>query len=392
MKTQSDNQQILSFDKIKASNGTYSCLVENNLGKVIKTFQVIIEVKPRITSKFEPISITSTQSVNVICKASGASPQYQWSLDGRVISHSDQLTIDSTLHSGVLMCTASNEAGYDTVKFKLTVAKPPQSTSPNGANRTEIYLTEGDDTELNCPIENFDNIEWFECSLDLEGKIEKYDSSSDSTTHMRLTKVSLDDTDKYFCLGSNSQGSVSHLFELNVQPKPTTKPTPMTTLRPSRRTTEKSTTELPRKSETTTEKNAETEVEAAENNTQQRSNLVNADQPNGKHVEKEDEKRKFDKTEREDTTEVVTPESDVELNDCKKCASKKAYSCCDHGDFIMWNDAPWWTGLRRQNSHKHRPCKSLTDHMKHKIIGTLRRRVIEEESVIFEPNEADVKE
>lgn len=388
--TQSDNQQILSFDKINPSNGTYSCAVENFLGKVIKTFQVIKkEAKPIITSKFRPISITSTQSVNVTCKASGALPQYQWSLDGRVVSHSDQITIDSTLHSGVLMCNASNKAGYDTAKFKLTIAKPPQLTSPDGANQTEIYLTEGDDTELNCPIEDFENIEWFKSSLDPDDKIEQYDSSSEPTTHMRLPRVSLHDTDKYFCLGSNSQGSVIYLFEVNVKPKPTRKPMPITTLKPSHKTTPKTTTELPRKPETTTEKNNETEVEAeeVENEIQQRSNFVKSDQPYGKLVEKEAEKRNIDKTEREDITEIVTPESDVELSDCKKCASKKTHSCCDHEDYLLWNYAPWWTGLRRQNSHRHVPCKSFTDHKEHRIIETLRRRVIEEESVIFEPNE-----
>ncbi|XP_035222665.1 hemicentin-1-like isoform X3 [Stegodyphus dumicola] len=213
-------------------NGTYLCEASNVAGKVTKSFDLIVNMPPKIERSDETTFVTSSvkESVDIECVVHGIPPPtVLWFknkmpilssfLSAYNISNQGvKLTIRNAdlKDSGNYMCVATNSAGNDTKDFVLNILEPPTIKDTAPLIKTQV----GNKIALECSVVGVPppEISWLK-----ENSVLLFDDSEPSIfgkTELYFDNVKLQHAGNYSCIAVNEAGADRKDFVLQVSAPP----------------------------------------------------------------------------------------------------------------------------------------------------------------------------
>lgn len=195
--------------KLKDS-GSYSCIAKNALGTSKKVFIVKILKSPVFFEKLDNITLFGNETKDVECIALGYPiPQVYWTFNDEKIHDGEELEFDSSMKPGVYSCIAENSEGKVGNSFFFKPMKPPTLLEPT---QRQIDVPEGNELELACPFQDFDEIFWRQKGVLVN------DHTGDK---LFISKVDQTYHGEVECTAANSVGSSSFSYQVNVLIPPT---------------------------------------------------------------------------------------------------------------------------------------------------------------------------
>lgn len=197
-------------------SGAYVCQAENDVGNSQKVFFVTVTEAPKISSALHNITLFTNLTRNIHCDVKGSpKPEIYWTFDGVKIRDGDDLTLKSSMHSGIYTCVAENSEGKDESSFYFDAINKPSFVADFEELKKEIKVREGDGLELLCPFENFNEIHWT-----FNSKV-MFSSQKDSIDNkLRLGKIDRNVNGEWICFVSNVAGNNSFSFNVTVLASP----------------------------------------------------------------------------------------------------------------------------------------------------------------------------
>lgn len=213
-------------------SGNYQCVVTNYFTPIqSKIVQITVLVFPKITEKPRDLYVKAGEDFELHCQAEGyPEPQVSWEKDGgsnfpaasdKRMDYSSEKKVfvfknATPVDSGEYTCKATNDAGSASASALVTVLEAPHFVNPI---RHEVVVSVSDNAVLQCLVRGAPGptVTWFK-----NGKIVKRSSRimfAEAGQVLVITEVKEDDSDKYSCEASNSEGTVRQSTELYVEPE-----------------------------------------------------------------------------------------------------------------------------------------------------------------------------
>ncbi|GFS46965.1 hemicentin-1 [Trichonephila inaurata madagascariensis] len=213
-------------------NGTYICEASNVAGKETKTFELNVNVPPKIEGGNDAAFVTSIANspISMKCPISGIpTPTVMWLRNGipitsgyssiyQITNQGSELTFSNTMRkdSGKYMCLATNPAGNASRNFVLNVLEPPSIKKSPPLVKANV----GSEAVLSCIAEGFPppEISWMKEGSSL---------LLTNTPHIKLedmslyvSDVKLQDAGDYICIATNEAGSTTKDIKFQVAAPP----------------------------------------------------------------------------------------------------------------------------------------------------------------------------
>ncbi|GBM98114.1 Hemicentin-1, partial [Araneus ventricosus] len=224
---------VLEFSNLDLThNGSYICEASNIAGKETKTFNVNINVPPKIQGGNEPAFLTSIAKspLTMQCPVSGIpAPAVMWLKNGIPVtpgySSNFQITNQGTVltvlnsqrkDSGKYMCVATNSAGNTSRNFVLNVLEPPSINKGPSLIKTSV----GSEAVFNCITDGYPppEVSWMKEGSSLLLRNSPYMKLEEMS--LFLSEVKLHDAGDYICIAANEAGSSTKDFKLHVSAPP----------------------------------------------------------------------------------------------------------------------------------------------------------------------------
>ncbi|XP_077864531.1 cell adhesion molecule CEACAM5-like [Saccoglossus kowalevskii] len=222
------NNGNLSLSAIdRYSNGTYTCVADNNLGNDIESIYVDVQYPPTV-SVVPDITCKEGDAVTLVCKVINSNPDVdtiKWSKNGVPVHSNESYTFDriNRNNSGQYICTATNtyfdgssDMGNGTTN--IDVHYQPIIT---GLIETEFKV--GQDADLVCTIDanphiKEETVSWQKVNGDSITKNVVIFSPHGNIVNTTLTinDVTENDSGQYECLAKSEFDDVSHVIILKV--------------------------------------------------------------------------------------------------------------------------------------------------------------------------------
>lgn len=207
----------LTLENVKLLDSSpYICNAANEVGTSQKVFYVTVVESPQIFSNFNNVTLFTNQSKEVECQARGTpDPETYWTFDGVKINAGSKIIFKSSMPPGDYVCVAENSEGKNEKTLHFTAINKPSILHNYEEIKVENKLREGDDLELLCPFENFNEISW------------KFNNSTidNFAYQIKENQLTLQKVDRFIngewkCFVSNSAGSDSFSFKVTVLASP----------------------------------------------------------------------------------------------------------------------------------------------------------------------------
>ncbi|KAG8182020.1 hypothetical protein JTE90_013951 [Oedothorax gibbosus] len=234
LQTRNDTDLELSMVDI-SHQGTYTCEASNVAGKEIKTFNLNVNVPPKLEGEARTFFTTSIINlpVKLTCNVSGVpAPTIMWFKNGVLLSnsptshfqslnHGKNLLISSSVlkDTGNYMCVATNLAGNTARNFVLNVLDPPLIQRSPSLIKSEM----GSEAVFSCMADGNPppEISWIRENSSL--LMTNTPSIMLEKTSLHLSNVKLQDSGIYTCIATNEAGVDTREFELQVTAQPQVK-------------------------------------------------------------------------------------------------------------------------------------------------------------------------
>uniref|UniRef100_A0A0N5AL87 Peroxidasin homolog n=1 Tax=Syphacia muris TaxID=451379 RepID=A0A0N5AL87_9BILA len=223
--------KVLSIRNTYTSDsGIYLCTATNEVGEARQAFTLEVLVPPKIPDNARKVkTVQLHHSIKLQCIAEGSpSPKITWTVNGTEIRENNEkynigfdgtLTVQATDPNtdSIYKCTASNDAGNDTMEYTVRIRSPP--TIPYNLRKVTVNKTEGADISLTCQVsgENIE-IKWTKNGSPL--MLSKNMSISDNGNTIRFSSVRLGDEGVYSCTASNLLGNATQDIKLFIGTPP----------------------------------------------------------------------------------------------------------------------------------------------------------------------------
>uniref|UniRef100_S4RBA9 Ig-like domain-containing protein n=1 Tax=Petromyzon marinus TaxID=7757 RepID=S4RBA9_PETMA len=213
----------------------YSCTVSNDVGKI--SCAASLEVKerknpPSFDQQLAPASVTAGEPADLGCHVTGSPPfKISWLKDNKEIrpgtnykfsfvDNTPLLTILKTdkRDSGVYVCRAANEAGYDTSCAPVTIKE--RRVAPTFDQKLEsLNVTTGERAELECHVTGSVPIKvtWAKDNREIRAAGNYRMIFMENIARLTILKVGKLDSGIYTCAASNDVGSDVTSTEITVK-------------------------------------------------------------------------------------------------------------------------------------------------------------------------------
>lgn len=199
--------------------GIYTCIVENEGGKVEASTNLEIISKPVINSLQPVYSVIENQDLTLVCESHGLPPpEIKWiHPDGKIINQ-PVLHIPAILratHNGIYTCEAANTAGITVFPTKIEINQPPEILpEPNPFKNGSLTVNIDQAVFLYCSIvKSFPDSDVYWHSV---GGNSASQYKTINKTVLNIEKVKIQHEGEYTCLAKNSAGVASFTWKLNV--------------------------------------------------------------------------------------------------------------------------------------------------------------------------------
>ncbi|KFV74991.1 Hemicentin-2, partial [Struthio camelus australis] len=222
-----------------SSTGIYMCVALNAAGRDEKLFILTVHVAPRITSAGVPSehSVLEGSEVTLECQAEGQpAPEITWLKDGQPLglqppSRGRSLLLEGlqAADAGAYTCLAQNSAGEDTRLHTLSVLAPPRVEAPT--QPVEMSVVVGAPLELTCLVTGvpMPTVTWEKDGQLLAGPQLVEDARTRVLAEGRFLQIRallVTDRGEYSCTASNSLGTTSLNFQVDIHVAPEIQPGP----------------------------------------------------------------------------------------------------------------------------------------------------------------------
>lgn len=162
------------------------------------------------------MTLFTNQTKEVECEANGT-PELRifWTFDDVKVKLGSKITFESSMESGRYSCVVENSEGKTEESLHFMAINKPSLLHNYEEIKTKTKLREGDDLELFCPFENFNEISW------------KFNNSTiDNFSHqisenkLKVLRVDRLINGDLSCFVSNLAGSNSFTFKVTVLASP----------------------------------------------------------------------------------------------------------------------------------------------------------------------------
>jgi Immunoglobulin domain len=116
------------------------------------------------------------------------------------------------MKSGVYISFAENSEGKAENLLNFKIVAEPNMLDDFDESKESISIREGDDLDLLCPFENFDEISWERNDVLLHDQ---------TSQNLKINKINKHFTGKFKCLASNSIGMKSFMYKVDLLTAPT---------------------------------------------------------------------------------------------------------------------------------------------------------------------------
>jgi len=224
-------ESLLSIPTVATEDGgTYSCLVETSLDKIVQDWNVEV-VNSAVITQFESSKISLVgATAELPCVATGIpNPRIQWYFNDEKVDDNSLMTTseDGTLRiesvtsdvSGYYRCEATNPSGTDQKTSQLAAVNP---TTEKEERETVLYRNAGEPVVLDCSV-NADPLleqtltrKWIKDGIELsKGLIEGMGDEKVYIQYLLAEKAG-----HYTCIVNTSLDSISIATELHVNTQP----------------------------------------------------------------------------------------------------------------------------------------------------------------------------
>nr|XP_042899314.1 hemicentin-1 isoform X1 [Parasteatoda tepidariorum] len=234
-----DGGKILQFIKTSsADDGHYTCIAENDVGKIEKHFKVDVFDPPIIEGLSSKLEFLENMPVTLDCAAKGKpQPDIVWLKDGQIISddilknmsmflelENSQLKIleAKTIHSGLYKCVATNAAGSVEKSFDIYIKVPPRVVDTSEPNMTILINQQ---ISMHCFVEAEPEatIIWTKDGRIINDNKDPFIHMLDDGQKLQILRTREADSGHYSCEISNNVGNSSRSFMLNILVPPKVK-------------------------------------------------------------------------------------------------------------------------------------------------------------------------
>ncbi|XP_071421021.1 hemicentin-1 [Pithys albifrons albifrons] len=241
--------QTLHIEEAQVSDtGRYTCVASNIAGEDELEFDVNIQVPPSFHKPYREWEAGNTvdagragvikevivnNPLSLHCETNAVPPPVlTWYKDGSPLSSSDRVLIlpggralqvprARPADAGTYMCVAANEAGQDSLHYRVHVLFPPSISGAAGAVPEEVTVLMGRVAALDCIPSGSPSpsITWHK-----DGQLLPEDDKHTFLSNGRKLQIlnsQITDTGRYICIAENIAGSAKKYFNLNVHVPPT---------------------------------------------------------------------------------------------------------------------------------------------------------------------------
>uniref|UniRef100_A0A915KEW4 Ig-like domain-containing protein n=1 Tax=Romanomermis culicivorax TaxID=13658 RepID=A0A915KEW4_ROMCU len=211
-----------------ANGGFYTCLMENQAGKVAVDLSVIVLVPPQVDAA-SVVEAPVGQYVNISCNANGhPQPKITWSKNGGNVPMNVELFSSGSTSvlqifsdhesDDIYTCLASNKAG----KFGKDILFKKTSRPSLVKFTDQVKVVEGEPVTLKCQIDAgkpYPEVKWLKNLHPISSLVPNAPRNKEH--HLLIAKVNLTDSGDYTCLASNKFGHSRVVTKLLVLSPPT---------------------------------------------------------------------------------------------------------------------------------------------------------------------------
>ncbi|NXF12445.1 HMCN1 protein, partial [Smithornis capensis] len=240
--------QTLHIKEAQVSDtGRYTCVASNVAGEDELEFDVNIQVPPSFQKPYreweagntvdaggvgESRDVIVNNPLSLSCETSAVPPPVlTWYKDGSPLSSSDKVLIlpggrvlqiprAQARDAGRYTCVAVNEAGQDSIHYRVHVLFPPSIRGAEGDGPEEVTVLVSKVASMDCiPTGSpAPSITWHKDGQPLAGD-DKHTLLSNGR-RLQILNSQITDTGRYICIAENIAGSAKKYFNLNVHVPP----------------------------------------------------------------------------------------------------------------------------------------------------------------------------
>ncbi|KAM8933893.1 hemicentin-2 [Pelodytes ibericus] len=210
-------------------SGYYTCLASNSAGNTSLTYNVEVQVPPRVHPGPKVLKALLGRTLALPCVAHGdPMPRLSWYKDGVALRVGGQDSLPGPdgsisvkevqlLDSGSYRCVASSSAGEDALAFKLEVLEPPNFEDGSDVLLEQIAY---EPVILSCPVQGtpVPMIRWLKNGIVLTGSVSGIAQLGNGSLLIDIPLPT--HSGDYICLATNEAGSARKKTKLMVYAPP----------------------------------------------------------------------------------------------------------------------------------------------------------------------------
>uniref|UniRef100_A0A1I7U001 Immunoglobulin I-set domain protein n=1 Tax=Caenorhabditis tropicalis TaxID=1561998 RepID=A0A1I7U001_9PELO len=219
-----DGRQLTIIEARSLDSGIYLCSATNEAGSAQQAYTLEVLVSPKIVSTAPELLTPSANSkFSLPCAVRGyPEPDISWTANGKeirsdtpgyTINFEGTLTVELTeQRSTTFECTAKNDAGADTLEYKVQTIIAPKISS---SGIRYLNGSDGEETHIICEIEaDQSEITWTKNGVPLLPT--NFIKFSDENKHVTIKSTRLTDQGNYSCTAANKAGNATQQTQLTV--------------------------------------------------------------------------------------------------------------------------------------------------------------------------------